>query len=73
MQRPIAGQKPIFSSPHLARAGALMVRANNAIYYVGGELKPGVRSAEVQNYLGINELEGKEQCCCKMMARSVHL
>ena len=35
------------SSPHLARAGALMVRANNAIYYVGGELKPGVRSAEV--------------------------
>ena len=24
-----------------------MVRANNAIYYVGGELKPGVRSAEV--------------------------
>ena len=35
------------SSPHLARAGALMVRANNAIYYLGGELKPGVRSAEV--------------------------
>ena len=35
------------SSPHLARAGAAMVFCNGAVYYIGGELKPGIRSPQV--------------------------
>ena len=39
--------KTNLSSPHLARAGAAMVVHGNHIYYIGGELKPGIRSAQI--------------------------
>lgn len=43
--------KTNLSSPHLARAGAAMVVHGNHIYYIGGELKPGIRSAQISRII----------------------
>lgn len=36
--------KTSLNSPLLARAGAAMILLSNKIYYIGGELKPGIRA-----------------------------
>ena len=38
---------PIAESHLLARAGAQVALHGNSLYYVGGELKPGLRSAGI--------------------------
>lgn len=40
-------KSPQMSSPYLARAGAQAVAIGTDLYYIGGELKPGVRTAEI--------------------------
>ena len=34
-------------SPMLARAGASLVLFGEALFYIGGELKPGVRTSDI--------------------------
>ncbi len=37
----------IYSDPSFARAGAIVIHNDDAIYYIGGELKPGIRTPQI--------------------------
>lgn len=41
----------LHSGEPFARAGAMMTTSGNTIYYVGGELKPGIRTPQIQRYI----------------------
>ena len=46
---PVSGkwQKTRFAAPALARAGAQVITAPSGVYYIGGELKPALRTPQI--------------------------
>lgn len=41
----------LYSHPVFARAGAIAINYRNAVYYIGGELKPGIRTPQIHRFL----------------------